>query len=139
MPEEKEEIKKEALLADDLTSLENYIHDLFNFSPLPISFISPIGVILEVNPSFETLSNLKSYELVGEPIEKVFKKKDIQDVIKETLKKGTVKGKEIIFCLVKEEIPVQVFTRVRKDEKGEVVGFFLGLFDLTKIKEAEKN
>jgi two-component system sensor histidine kinase VicK len=135
MTKEKEE-KKASLLADDLASLENYIHDLFNFSPLPICFVSPIGVLLEVNPSFENLSQLKSYELIGEPIEKLFKKKKIEEVTKETLEKGFVEGRELIFSSEKE-IPVQVFTRIRKDEKGDVVGYFLGLFDLTNIKETE--
>ncbi len=134
-----EETRKASLLADDLVSLENYIHDLFNFSPLPICFVSPIGVMLEVNPSFEALSNLKSYELIGEPIEKLFEKSKIQEMTKETLEKGFVKGREISFSSGKEKkIPVQVFTRVRKDEKGDVVGYFLGFFDLSKIKEGEE-
>ncbi len=134
---EEDEEKKATLLADDLASLENYIHDLFNFSPLPICFVSPIGVLLEVNPAFEALSQLKSYELIGEPIEKLFPKEKIEEVAKETMEKGSVKGVEMtFFSKNNKEIPVQVFTRVRKDEKGEIVGYFLGLFDLSDIKKA---
>ena len=133
------ENKKTALLVDDLASLESYVHDLFTFSPLPICFISPIGVFLEVNPSFEAFSNFKSYELIGESIEKLFSREDIKEVIEETLNKGFIEGKEIIFFSQKEEdIPVQVFTKVRKDEKGGVVGYFLGIFNLTETKKAEK-
>lgn len=135
---EPSEEKKLSLLADDLASLENYIHDLFSFSPLPICFISPIGVILEVNPAFESISGLKSYEIIGEAIEKVFKKDEAEILTKDTLEKGSIKGREITFSPKgKEKIFSQVFTRARKDEKGEVVGYFLGLFDLTKIKETE--
>ena len=131
---------KASLLADDLASLENYIHDLFNFSPLPICFVSPIGVLLEINPSFENISKLKAYELIGEPVEKLFEKKEIEGLTKETLEKGFVGGKEMKFFPKKEEtMIVQVFTRVRKDEKGDVVGYFLGLFDLTHIKKAERD
>ncbi len=130
--------KKLSLLADDLASLENYIHDLFNFSPLPICFISPIGVVLEVNPSFESLSNLKSYELIGEPIEKVFKKEEIDNLAVETLSKGFVDGRETsFFPKGEEELTIQAFTKVRKDEKGETVGYFLGIFNLTGVKQAE--
>ena len=133
------EEKKLDLLADDLASLENYIHDLFDFSPLPICFISPIGVVLEVNPAFEAIANLKSYEIIGEPIEKVFKKDEAEVLTKTTLEQGSVEGKEVVFSPKgKEKIFIQAFTRVREDEKGEVVGYFLGLFDLTKIKETEK-
>jgi len=132
------EEKKMELLADDLTSLENYIHDLFSFSPLPICFISPIGVILEINPAFEKISNFKIYEAIGEPLEKIFPRKEAEELLKETLEQETVEGKEILFSPKgKEKIFVQAFTRVRKDEKGEVVGFFMGIFDLTHIKKTE--
>jgi PAS domain S-box-containing protein len=136
---ENEDNKKLSLLADDLASLENYIHDLFSFSPLPICFISPIGVVLEVNPSFEALSKLKSYELIGEPIEKVFGKEEIGKLTEDTLEKGFVEGREAtLFPREKERIPVQVFTRVRRDEKGEIVGYFLGLYDLSKVKQVQE-
>jgi len=132
------EEKKLSLLADDLASLENYIHDLFDFSPLPICFVSPIGVILEVNPAFEAIANLKSYEIIGEPIEKIFKKDEAEVLTKMTLEQGSVEGKEVVFLpKAKEEMFSQVFTRVRKDEKGDVVGYFLGIFDLTSIKRTE--
>ena len=130
--------KKLSLLTDDLTSLENYIHDLFSFSPLPICFVSPIGVVLEVNPSFESLSKLKSYDLIGEPIEKIFDKEEIDNLATETLVKGSVEGKEMrFFPKGEKEISIQSFTRVRKDERGETVGYFLGLFNLSSIKQAE--
>ncbi|XOB41230.1 MAG: ATP-binding protein [Candidatus Nealsonbacteria bacterium] len=136
---EPSEEKKLSLLADDLASLESYIHDLFSFSPLPICFVSPIGVVLEINPAFENISGFKSYEIIGEAIEKVFKKDEAENLTKDTLEKGIVKGKEMTFSPKgKEKIFIQAFTRVRKDEKGEVVGYFLGLFDLTKIKEGER-
>jgi len=132
------EEKKLALLADDLASLENYIHDLFDFSPLPICFISPIGVVLEVNPAFEAIANLKSYEVIGEPIEKILKKDEAEVLTKTTLEQGSVEGKEMVFFpKAKEKMFSQVFTKVRKDEKGEVVGYFLGIFDLTGIKGTE--
>ena len=134
-----EERKKLSLLSDDLASLENYIHDLFSFSPLPICFVSPIGVVLEANPSFETLSQLRSYELIGEPIERVFKKEEVESLTRETLAKGFVRGKRMTFLPQgKTEMTVQAFTQIRKDEKDHVVGYFLSLFDITKIEETEE-
>jgi two-component system sensor histidine kinase VicK len=135
---EPSEEKKLSLLADDLASLENYIHDLFNFSPLPVCFISPIGVILEVNPAFENISGFKSYEIIGEAIEKVFEKKETDSLTNETLEKGFVQAREMIFSTKgKEKIFIQVFTKARKDESGEIVGYFLGIFDLTEVKKKE--
>ncbi len=130
---------KASLLADDLASLESYIHDLFYFSSIPVCFISPIGVLLEVNPAFETCSEFRSYELIGEGVEKLFDKGEIGKISKETLKKGFVKEREAtVFTKKGKEITALIFSRVRRDERGEVVGFFLSFFDLTKIKNKEK-
>lgn len=135
---EPSEQKKLSLLADDLASLENYIHDLFNFSPLPICFISPIGVVLEVNPAFENISGFKSHEIIGEAIEKVFEKKEIDKLTNETLGQGLILAREMVLSpKKKKKIFIQVFTKARKDEKGEIVGYFLGIFNLTEIKKKE--
>jgi len=134
-----EKDKKTALLLEDLAALEGYIHDLFTFSPLPICFASPLGVILEANPAFEKISNFSINEIVGEPIERVFEKEAVQKLTTDTLEKGIIEGREMMFIPKEtESFNVQVFTRARKDEKGKAVGFFLGVFDLTTIKKAEK-
>lgn len=141
MEEEKEKEYQEKIntLVSDLSSLESYIHDLFTFSPLPILFVSPGGIILEVNPAFENLSQYKSYEIVGEGIEKIFGSKEGLKLLSEATKKEEIKNKEI-FLIVKDQtkIIVNVFTKIRRGEKNEIVGFFLGLFDLREIKKKEK-
>ena len=137
--EEKEKEKKITLLLEDLTSLEDYIHDLLTFSPLPICFISPLGVILEINPAFEKVSGFSSDEIIGESIGKLFKEEAIGILSENTLKRGSVEGEEMIFFpKSKKEVVTQVFTKVRKDEEGGVVGYFLGVLDITKIKQGEK-
>jgi len=131
--------KKVSLLLEDLASLEAYIHDLFSFSPLAVCFVSPIGVILEANPAFEKISNYSFDEIVGEAIEKIIEKEAIEKLIDDTLKKGVVEGREVkFFPREKKSLVCQVFTKARKDEEGKAVGFFLGVFDLTKIKKTEE-
>ena len=131
--------KKISLLLEDLSSLEAYIHDLFTFSPLPICFISPLGVILEANPALERISHFNLDEIVGESIEKFFEKKEAEKLTKDTLEKGFVDAREMKFFSKGRKVKIcQVFTRARKDENGKVVGYFLGLFDLTKIKKTEE-
>ncbi len=139
-PSSDEQNQKISLLLDDLASLENYISALFTFFPLPICFVSPLGVILESNPAFEKISNLNADELIGRPIEELFEKEEIEDLTKETLEKAVVLRKEILFFPKRKDIGLtaQVFARRREDEAGKTVGYFLGLFDLTKIKETEK-
>jgi len=135
-----EKNKKVLLLLEDLAALEGYVRDLFTFSPLPICFISPLGVILEVNPSFEKISGFNSDEIVGESIEKVLRREQAEALNKETLEKGFIEGIELTFFPRRGEIfSVQGFTKVRKDEKGRSVGYFLGIFNLSGIKKSEED
>ncbi len=139
MDNKEEPEDKEAYLTDDLASLESYIHDLFYFSSLPLCFVSNIGVLLEANPGFEELSRYKSFEVVGEPIEKLFSKKSIDKLAKDTFKKGSVKARELKLVTKKGKmIPVQIFTKVRENEEGEVVGYFLTFLDVTRMKAKEE-
>lgn len=130
--------KKITLLLDDLVSLESYVHDLFSFSPLPICLVSPEHVILEVNPAFEKVSGFHFEEIVGEPIERIFEGEKIQALIGSVLEEESVQGQEMkIFPKGGGPLPIQAFARARKNEEGTFIGFFLGLFDLSKIKKTE--
>ncbi len=134
----KEEKQKIKTLMDDLSALESYISDLFTFSPLPIAFISPLGVILEFNPAFERMTGYPAYEAVGEDVTKLFKE-PVEGLIKKVLKEDSVKAKEM--TLVKkngEECPVSIFGKARRGEENDPVGLFLGVFDLSEIKEKAK-
>ena len=134
-----EKDRKISVLLKDLNSLETYINDIFIFSPLAFCFVSPLGVILESNSAFQKISNFSFDEIIGKVIEKLFKKEEIEKLLKETTEQGIVEGKEMkFFPKGKIEIPTHVFTRIRKDEKGKTVGYFLSLFDLTKIKKTER-
>jgi len=133
-----EENKENISLLEDLSSLESYARELFSFSPLPICFASPIGVILEINPAFERLSGFGAYEIIGEPIENFFRKDDVADFSKETLEKGFVKERELHFnTKEKGEILVSAFSQIRKVKEGETIGYFISFFDLTEVKKSE--
>jgi PAS domain S-box-containing protein len=132
--------KKISLLLTDLASLENYISDLFSFSPLPICFVSPLGVVLEINPAFEKTSGFSAEEIIGESIEKIFNKREIVLLSQETFLEGAVTGREL--QLLKKEgsfLTVQLFTRVRVDEESRPIGYFLGIFDLSEIKRTNED
>ena len=139
MEKSPEKEKKINLFLEDLNALESYISDVFTFSPLPLCFVSRTGVILESNPAFEKISNLNFDEIVGKTIDQLFEKKEIKKLIRSTLKRGLVEGREMkFFPKAKKKVLVQVFTKTKKDEKRETVGYFLSLFDLTRIKKTER-
>ncbi len=134
-----EKEKRIELLLEDVMSLEEYVHDLFDFSPLPISFVSPLNVFLEINPSFEALSGYSFDKLVGEPTYKIFKDVDAEEIKREVMEKGMIRNKEVeLMREGKENLPVQIFAKARYNEENDIVGYFLGLFDLSEIREKEK-
>jgi len=134
-----EEENKNKLLLEDLVALEDYVHDLFSFSPLPICFVSPLNIILEVNPSFEKISGYAFDKLVGKPVSAIFEKEKIKNIVQKTQKTEDVIETEMnLYPKEGGSVPVQVFTKRRDNEKGEFVGYFLGVFSLKKIKETEK-
>lgn len=130
--------EKISALLEDIALLERYISDLFSFLPIPVSLVSSVGVVLEANPAFEKISGYKIEEIIGEPIEKFFEKEKIEQLWKETLEKGSVSGKEIIFFTKeKKKLIVNAFTILRETE-GEILGYFFCFYDLTEIKKREK-
>ncbi len=140
MAEKGNKEKKIATLLEDLSMLESYSRELFSFTPLPLFFVSSKGVILEANPSLEEITGRSAYEIVGEGVETIFNKKEINDVLKETLKKGLIRDKEIIIFNKKGEgIPVSLFSQTRKTKSGKKIGCFFGLFDLTETKKKEES
>ena len=136
---EKQKKDKISILLNDLDSLQSYINDIFTFAPLPLCFIGPSGVILEANPAFIKFCGFTFDEIIGKAIEDFFKKKEIEKIIKETKKKGSVEGKETdFFSRTEKEIPCQVFARPRKDESNNILGYFLSIVDLTEIKRNQR-
>jgi PAS domain S-box-containing protein len=133
-----EENQKISLLVEDISLLQNYIEDLFNFLPTPICFISPRKVILEANLAFKEISGYTTEEIIGKSIEEIFKKEEIESLLKEASEKELVKEKETVFITREgKEIPVSLSIKLRKSPEGEALGYFLGFFDLSQIKIVE--
>ena len=128
---------KISVLVEDLSSLEAYAKELFSFSPLPICFVSPIGLILEANPSFEKISGKAVDDIIGEPIEKFFSKEQLKGFLSETETKGFSPVVELEFISGENKIVVGASARARKNQAGEFIGYFLGFFDLSEIKKKE--
>lgn len=131
--------KKISILLKDVDYLESYVSDLFNFFPLPICFVSILNIILEINPAFEKITKYNFDEIVGESLTKILKEEDVKNINRQIIEEDLIKGKEIEMILKnKESLFVQLFAKARKDEQNKVVGFFIGLFDLTQIKQTKK-
>jgi PAS domain S-box-containing protein/putative nucleotidyltransferase with HDIG domain len=124
----------------DLFALEDYINDVWQFLPIPVAYLNPLGVILDISHSLEKLLGFKKEELVGGTLINIFTEREtlrrIQDL---TLQKSGVNNHE---CVIRnkagERIPVNVSTLIRKDESGDVIGYFVALVDISQRVSAQQ-
>lgn len=135
-------IKKEQeieYLLEDLLSSETFIEDLFDFFPVPTALLTPSSVILEFNPAFEKLSGYSNLEVMGKPLNPLFEKETLDDIVGQTLdQKGVSDAEMTLITNSQKKVPVAVFTKARVNPAGEIMGFFLSALDLTEIKQARR-
>ncbi len=126
----------------ELFELEDYIRKLWQFMPIPIAFISPLGIILEVDDGVEKLTGYTREELVGESLLDICaEEKRMMQVQEWTLGGKPVKSHEgcSLIDARGQRIPVSISTLVRTDdESGEPTGYFAAFIDITKRKQAEE-
>ncbi len=136
MVNEEEKIKT---LTEDISLLETYIQDLFSFTPLPLCFVNPKGMVLEVNPAFVKVTGYDEYDVVGENLTLFMEEIDAKEILEKTIKEGLVE-KEKMNIKTKDEsiLPVTVFAKSRKIKGEGVNGAFFSFFDLTEVEEKEK-
>jgi PAS domain S-box-containing protein len=132
--------KEEIEFKKEIEELENYIKDLWQFLPLPICYINPVNIILDVNKAFSDFSGYLPPEIVGEDLSKLFANEEkVEELKKEILEKERISEKEMVFVTKeKKEIPVIISIARRIDEKGEFIGYFLSLFDISERKKIEE-
>jgi PAS domain S-box-containing protein/putative nucleotidyltransferase with HDIG domain len=124
----------------DLFALEDYINDIWQFLPIPVAYLNPLGVILDVSHSLEILLGFKKEEMVGGTLIGLFiEHETLKQIQSLTLKKSGVSNHE---CVIKnkagERIPVNVSTLIRKDEAGDVIGYFVALVDISQRVSAQQ-
>ena len=88
-------------ITKDLIELEKYTTDIWKFLPLPMAYITPLGVILDIDNAFENFLGYSKEEIIGESINYLRPSESrLIDVQKMTLKKGRVKNEE---CVIKNK------------------------------------
>ncbi len=125
---------------EDLESLKRYIQEYSLFLPLAVYSINPVGLIVNVNKAGENLSGYKKeMELIGKDIDILFKDKEaIEKLFDQTLKKGSIKNKEMILMTKNgKETPVRIATSIRKGPEKNTIGCFFALNDITEIKKSQ--
>lgn len=124
----------------DLYIMAQYINDIWQYLPVPVAYLNPFGVILDVSSSFENMFHYRKEELIGGTLVGLFTEREkIRRIQRITLEKNRVSDLQ---CVIKnkegQDIPVNVSTLIRKDERGEAIGYFVALLDISKRISAEQ-
>ena len=143
MATKKQDIDQEDILQtleQDLRELESYIQDFWHFLPLPICYVNPVHNILDVDNCLLELSGYKATDIIGQDVKVFFKDVATVKTLKENiLKKETVLIKQGTFLTKeKKDIPVSISAMARKNEEGEVIGYFLSFIDVTETVNFQK-
>ena len=132
-----EELKR---AKEDLEDLETYIEEFSYFLPLAICAVNPPKFVIDVNQAFQKLTGYKASEIIGEPLDLIFsEKKEANLFLDQSQKQTAPRVKDLILVSRnKRKIPVSVSVSIRKDNKGNFIGYFLALNDISETKKARE-
>ena len=126
---------------EDLEDLVSYIQDFNFFLPIAVCSISPNRNIIDINRAFEELTDYKPLEIIGKSVKTLFLEEDkIDKIINESIKKKTVRSRELtLISKDKKKILVDISVSVREDKKGNSIGYFVSITDITEIKKFQES
>ena len=140
----KEEKELESI-RKDMEDLEWYIEEFSTFLPLAVCALNPLGIIVNVNRAFEKLTGLKASVIIRERIENIFSEKDLVKKLLDDLrkdennKKGALKRELTLIAVDGNKIISNVFAAARNDSKGDFIGYFIAIVDITELKHLQLN
>jgi PAS domain S-box-containing protein/putative nucleotidyltransferase with HDIG domain len=130
---------RDDMTTKELIELENYINAIWQFLPLPIAYVTPLGVIVHIDDACEKLFEVRQEGIIGQTLaDFCVPTEHITRIQKQTLDFGFVRDQE---CILRNKtgkvIPVSISTLARRDEYNEVIGFFIAFVDIAHRKEIE--
>jgi PAS domain S-box-containing protein len=127
-------------LSQNLEDLESYIKDLWRFFPLPVCYVNSYQIILDANLALEEFFGWEVLELIGEKAAIFFADKSkAQRIYQEILKKEKTIIEESEVITKKEEKRIaNISARRREDDKGNIIGYYLAFFDISKLKQLQE-
>ena len=135
-----DKIKKELQKTkEDLNDISSYLDDFSTFLPIAVCDLSPAGIIIHINKSFEDVSGFSALEIVGEHLADIFlEKSKINKILNLTRRREIVKNQEFtLLAKDKKEIIVNAFFSARKSKESNLTGYFLGMIDISSLKELQ--
>jgi len=131
--------KKIEILTKHLDDLAEYTKSLWQFLPIAVCSVSPMGFIYDANRAFEGFTLWPTSEISGKPLHTIFVDKEAADIIDQTLKNKSISNQEVRLTAKNgEKISVVVYSNVREDYKGDSIGFFLAIIDNRELKRSKE-
>lgn len=128
------------ILKEDFADLKRYLDELREILPVAICTLSSFWVITDVNKALIDLAGYKPLKIIGQPIDFLFTEKRALEKIKRAAEKGKkIIDKEITLRTQSQKtVPVNISLVDRRDQKGNLIGYFLTITDISKIKKYQK-
>ncbi len=121
-----------------LQYLETYLNDLWQFIPLPLSYINPQGIILEANQPLGQFLSKKPEDLIGQHLSAILQDQQRAKILHQEILKNRKISQELSLISPQGEKIVKIWANVRIDEKSQVIGYYLALSDITELKKLQK-
>jgi hypothetical protein len=85
------------------------------------------------------LLGLDKIGILGQSVEKFFlEKKKLQKIEQEVLQNKPAKAEEMVLLTKEKKVPVNLYIRSRKDREGNIIGYFIGIYDITAFKSLQE-
>ena len=106
-------------MTDDLLfELEDYIRTIWGFLPIPVAYVSPKSVVMEVNKEFLGLLDLPEVEVVGQQL------MELNESFKELHEQAINQGVNNYELRI-NDYDLIASTQLHRDVEGGIVGYFL--------------
>ncbi len=140
----KEELKSQVKrLQGDLNDLENYVQEFNSFLPLAVCIINPANVVINVNNAFTSFTKYEEIEAVGKSFSDFFVEnnppKNLLDEVKNA-EEGFTRTRELTLLTANsKKHEVKVTASLRRNTEGEYTGHFVGISDISNLKELQRD
>lgn len=125
---------------EDLEDLETYTEEFSAFLPLAACSVNPLGVVVSVNAAFEKVIGTSALDSTGKRIEEFFVETNAIKQLLAELQKSEKFSENIQATLLSKNYgkrTVKVSASTRSDREGQFIGFFVGINDITELKDLQ--
>lgn len=124
----------------DNFELESHINDFCLFLSLPFAFVKTDGIIADVSKNLAELLGYEPRQLLNTSLFDLTGQKDrLNQIVKSTLGRDQARGAVCrLLTYAGQEIAVRISSIVRRDAKGDIVGYYMIFTDLSEHEHTQE-